>query len=296
MFNSLEEIKQFVDYSKTLDGCSLEHRNPQTIESLMPIWDWFYHHYFQVKTEGWEWVPSEGKLLVVGTHNGGLASPDMFMFMYDWFCRYGVERLAYGLMHPTVWKVAPEVAGMAVQCGAIKAQPKMAIKALQRHAAVLVYPGGAQDAFRPHKLRNQVYFAERKGFIKIALKEEVPILPIISHGAHDTLLVLGNFYEQMRQLHLSGLPWLFDIDPVVFPIYLGLPWGLGIGPLPNLPLPHPIYTRVCPPIIFERYGHEASQDRDYVDECYHLVKNKMQESLDQLIEKTRLSSPQNYNL
>jgi 1-acyl-sn-glycerol-3-phosphate acyltransferase len=133
-------------------------------------------------------------------------------------------------------------------------------------------------------MRNQIYFAGRKGFIKLALREEVPIVPMISHGAHDTLFVLGDFYEQAKQLHNWGiLPWLFDADPEVFPIYIGLPWGLAIGPLPNFPLPVQIHTRVCPPIVFERYGREAACDRNYVDVCYHQVLNQMQKELDELI-------------
>jgi 1-acyl-sn-glycerol-3-phosphate acyltransferase len=80
------------------------------------------------------------------------------------------------------------------------------------------------------------------------------------------------------------MPWLLDVDPEVFPIYLGLPWGLAIGPLPNIPLPVTIHTRVCPPIKFERYGREAARDRDYVDTCYNIVCKKMQQELDGLVQ------------
>lgn len=75
---------------------------------------------------------------------------------------------------------------------------------------------------------------------------------------------------------------MFDIDPQVFPIYFGLPWGLAVGPLPNIPLPLQITTRVCPPIYFPRYGEEASCARLYVQECYDLVVNTMQKELDLL--------------
>jgi 1-acyl-sn-glycerol-3-phosphate acyltransferase len=271
--------------SKTsrFDGFSLDDRNPELIQLLLPLYEFLYRYYFRVKSDGWEHLPTEGKMLVVGSHNGGLAAPDMLMFLYEWFRRYGTERLAYGLMHPTVWKVSPEIASIAVQCGAVQAHPKMAIAALRRNAAVLVYPGGAEDTFRPHYLRHKIYFAGRKGFIKIALREEVPIVPIISDGAHDTLVVLGDFYAQVKQLHEWGMPWLFGIDPVVFPVYLGLPWGVSFGPLPNLPLPVQIRTRVCKPIVFEKYGIEAARDRDYVDACYDRVTTEMQQELDRLV-------------
>lgn len=266
------------------DGWSLEERNPDVIKSWMPVWEWLYRYYFRVQTEGWHHIPPEGQMLIVGSHNGGSASPDTSMFMYDWFRRFGYERLAYGLMHPTGWKF-PGLARPAAQVGAVLAHPKMAIAALQRGAAVLVYPGGAEDMFRPYKLRNQIHLAGRKGFIKLALREEVPIIPIISHGAHDTLIILGDFYDQVRQLHEWGFPRLLDIDIGVFPIYLGLPWGLGIGPLPNIPLPVQIHTRVCAPIVFERYGRAAAGDRDYVNACYEKVCIQMQLELDDLIRR-----------
>lgn len=277
------------------DGWSLDLRDPKVLQSFMPLWEWAYHNYFRVQTDGWHHVLPEGKMLVVGSHNGGLATPDMFMFMYDWFCRQGFDRLTYGLMHPTVWDVFPEmVVRQAAQCGAVRAHPKMAIAALQRGATVLVYPGGPEDVFRPHHLRDKIYFAGRRGFIKLALRENAPILPIISYGAHDTLFVMADIYQQMRQLHEEwGMPWLFGIDPVVFPIYLGLPWGIAFGPWPNFPLPAQIHTRVCAPIAFERYGREAAGDRQYVNQCYQLVCTQMQQSLDQLIAEVgdRSNSP-----
>lgn len=264
------------------DGFSLEERDPQFIRSVMPLWDWFYRYYFRVKTDGWEHIPDAGRMLMVGSHNGGFAAPDMHMMMYDWFRRFGPERLVYGLAHRNVWKVMPFLAKSAVKCGAIQASPEMAIAALKKEAAVLVYPGGIQDVFRPYSQRDRIYFAGRKGFIKLALREETPIIPVISKGAHQTLIVLADLYKYFEQLHEAGMPWLLNIDPEILPIYLGLPWGVAIGPIPNFPLPVSIQTRVCPPITFERYGSDASHDDDYVDACYEKVRSIMQAELDGL--------------
>lgn len=257
-------------------------------ETFMPLWDWFYRHYFRATSDGWEHVPQNGRVLVVGSHNGGLASPDMFMLMYEWFVRYGTDRLAYGLAHHHVWTYFPSlITRMAAQSGAVMAHPKMAIAALQQDAMVLVYPGGGEDVFRPFSDRHRINLAGRKGFIKVALREGAPVLPVVSYGAHDSLIVLAEIYPFLRELHDRGMPWLFNIDPVVFPIYLGLPWGLAVGPLPNIPFPVQIHNRVCAPIIFERYGRAAANDRDYVDACYDRVEAAMQAELDQLVaEKT----------
>jgi 1-acyl-sn-glycerol-3-phosphate acyltransferase len=266
-------------------GWSLDERDPQVIKDFMPIWQWFYEYYFRVKTDGWEFMP-DGQVLLVGSHNGGLAAPDMTMMMYDWFRRFGTERLAYGLMHPIVWSVYEPMARFAAQTGAIRANPKMAIAAFERGASVLVYPGGAEDVFRPFCRRNKIEFAGRKGFIKLALRQKVPIVPLISKGAHETIIVLGDIYQFGKQLHEKGiLPWFFEPNPLtpeIFPIFLGLPWGITLGPLPNFPLPVTIHTRVCKPIIFDRYGEDAARDRRYVARCYYEVVTQMQQDLDRL--------------
>jgi 1-acyl-sn-glycerol-3-phosphate acyltransferase len=209
----------------------------------------------------------------------------MFTLMFDWFRRYGIDRPAYGLAHPGVWQHLGAISTQAVQSGAVIAHPKMAIAALQREAAVLVYPGGAEDVFRPYSQRHKIEFAGRRGFIKVALRERAPIVPVISVGAHESLIVLAELYPLIEQLHQRGMPWLFGIDPIVFPVYLGLPWGIGLGPLPNLPLPTTIHNRVCQPIEFARSGRTAANDREYVDSCYTLVEQQMQMELDRLVQE-----------
>jgi 1-acyl-sn-glycerol-3-phosphate acyltransferase len=269
---------------------SLDSRDPQSIRQLLPYWAWFYDHYFHVTTGGWHHIPTDEAVLLVGSHNGGLASPDLVMMMVDWFRRFGVDRPIHGLMHPKVWQVNPSLAQLAMKVGAIPAHPKLAIAALQKQATVLVYPGGAQDVFRLHSQRHRINLNNRKGFIKLALRQKVKIIPLISYGAHDTLIVLGDCYEQAQKFHRWGMPWLYNIDPEVFPIYLGLPWGVALGPLPNFPLPTPIHTQVCAPITFERYGKAAVRDRDYVDACYRQVEGEMQQALDLLAREKSSSS------
>lgn len=267
-----------------LDGWSLDDRDPEFLKAWLPIGEWFYRYYFRVTTSGWHHIPPQGKVLLVSSHNGGMASPDTSMFMVDWFRHFGVHRPTYALMHPSAWTL-PQLAHMGVKAGAVVAHPKMAIAALQRGASVLVYPGGAEDMFRPHSQRHKIHLAGRKGFIKLALREQVPIIPLVSLGAHDTLIILGDIYNQIKQLQKWGIIQDIPMDIGIFPLYLGFPWGLGIGPIPNFPVPVAIKTRVSSPIIFEKYGREAACDRTYVDACYERVRSQMQAELDALVEE-----------
>ena len=267
-------------------GWSLEKREPQFIDQLMPYWEWFYRYYFRVTTDGWHHIPTEEKVLLVSTHNGGLAFPDLWMMMYDWCRRFGTRRPVYGLMHPSAWQVESQLTNLFSKIGAIQANPYMAKAALDSGASVLVYPGAAQELFRHYTLGDRVDFAGRKGFIKLALREKVPIVPLISRGAHETLIVLGDCSEIVKQLQEWGMPKILNNQIDILPIYLGLPWGLALGAVPNIPFPTPIHTRVCEPILFEHYGREAALDRDYVDACYQLVISRMQQQLTLLFQQS----------
>ena len=103
-------------------GWTLSERDPEFIKSLMPIWEWLYNNYFHIQTSGWGRIPTKQKVLVVGSHNGGLAAPDMTMMMWEWFHRFGTEQPIYGLMHPTIWKTFPTVAKIVAKTGAVLAR------------------------------------------------------------------------------------------------------------------------------------------------------------------------------
>lgn len=263
-------------------GRTLADRNPQVIEQLMPLWDWLHRHYFRVTSEGWEQVPATEPILMVGSHNGGLGAPDMFMLMLEWYQRFGGERLAYGLMNAKMWQVYPGLARLAAQAGAIQADPKMAIAALQQGASVLVYPGGARDVFRPHAQRDRIFLNGNLAFIKLALRHNVPIVPVVSWGAHDTLRVLFDLYPLLEAWHQQGMPWPYGLDPEIWPVFLGWPWGIGVGPIPNLPWPEAIHLQIGKPIRFGRSGAEVTRDLAYVIACYDQVYQQMQQSLNQI--------------
>ncbi|MGQ9873247.1 hypothetical protein [Leptodesmis sp.] len=65
--------------STSVNGWSLDDRDPEVIRQLLPLLDWFYHDYFHVQTSGWEHIPATGRVLLIGSHNGGMVTPDLYM-------------------------------------------------------------------------------------------------------------------------------------------------------------------------------------------------------------------------
>ena len=122
------------------------------------------------------------------------------------------------------------------------ASPANARKALQSGAALLVYPGGDYEVHRPFWERNRVDFDGRKGFIRLALQEDVPIVPVVSIGGHETALFLS---RGERLARLLALDRMFRLK--VLPISLALPWGVNVGDmLGHIPLPAKITIETLP--------------------------------------------------
>jgi 1-acyl-sn-glycerol-3-phosphate acyltransferase len=234
-----------------------------------------FERYHDVHVDGWEHVP-EGPALCVANHNGGIMSPDMIALMLGWWRQFGPEAPTYGLAHDVPFSV-PGLRALLWKVGAVPAHPAHARVLLDGGAKVLVYPGGDLDAFRPHRRRHEVVFGERSGFVKIALRARVPVLPIVGAGAHEGFRVLSDGTWLVRAL---GLKRHTRIE--VLPFFLAMPWGLAVGPLPYVPLPVRMRLRILPPITWPELGPDAADDPATVARCREQVRAAMQHALDEL--------------
>jgi 1-acyl-sn-glycerol-3-phosphate acyltransferase len=253
----------------------LARRDPEAVAIATRLFGAALDAWYAPEVEGFEHLP-EGPCLVVGTHNGGNMAPDMFSLMVAFWQRVGPDYPSYGLAHDQVF-AWPLVGRMIALLGGVPADPKNAETLLRRGSTVLVYPGGDVDAFKPYADRHRVTFGGRSGFIKLALRAGVPILPVVSTGAHETFRVLTDGRSVARAL---GLKKLFRVE--VLPFILCLPWGVWVGPFEgHIPLPSKVHLKVLPPI---RLGHgpEAAGDRELVKSLAEEVRLTMQAGLDEL--------------
>src|SRR5947209_13771592 len=116
--------------------------------------------------------------------------------------------------------------------------------ALETGAALLVYPGGDYEVFRPSWERHKVDFGGRMGYVKLAREAGVPIVPVASVGGQEAALFLNRGQWLAKLLMADKLLRLKSV-----PILLGPPWGLVVGDMiPRLPLPAKIAIEVQDPI------------------------------------------------
>jgi 1-acyl-sn-glycerol-3-phosphate acyltransferase len=216
-------------------------------------------------------------VLLVGNHSGGNLTPDTTVFSLAFHAYFGVERPFHQLAHNLVLSL-PGL-GFLRKYGTVAASPANARKALRSGAAVLVYPGGDREVHRPSWQSGRVDFGDRKGYVRLALDQDVPIVPVVAIGGQETALFLSQGEWLSKALMLDKLLRL-----KVLPISLAAPWGLNIGDmLGHLPLPSKIVVEALPPI---RLREEFGEDPD-VDEVHAHVTRLMQETLDALSAERR---------
>jgi 1-acyl-sn-glycerol-3-phosphate acyltransferase len=266
------------DLKSVVDGSSepidwFERRDPEHIRRTLPGLKTIAEVYHRAEVRGLEKIPAEGPVLLVGNHSGGTLIADTFVFAQAFYEHFGPNRTFHQLAHDLVFKV-PGARALLSRWGTVPASPENMAKALDRDAALLVYPGGDHESYRPSWESTKVDFAGRKGFARLALEHDVPIVPVVAIGGQETALFLGQGRGLARRLRLDQAARL-----KVLPAVLGPPFGPTILDLPlRVPLPAKITVTVGQPInLRDRLGANAKPE-----DVYDLVTTNMQRTLTRL--------------
>jgi 1-acyl-sn-glycerol-3-phosphate acyltransferase len=255
----------------------LDERDPDFIRENLPGLWLAASLYFRAEVRGMHNIPAEGPVLIVGNHSGGNVTPDTLVFTLAFNTYFGVERRFYQLAHNLVLSM-PGLSWIR-KYGTVAASRENAHRALDTGAALLVYPGGDYEVHRPSWDSAKVNFAGRKGFLRLAIEKDVPVVPLVAIGGQETALFLS---RGERLAKLFQLDKMFRLK--VLPISLALPWGLNIGDMmSHLPLPAKITLEALPAIdLREEFGSKPD-----VDEVYDEVLTRMQGALTGLAAERR---------
>jgi 1-acyl-sn-glycerol-3-phosphate acyltransferase len=256
-------------------------RDPAFLRAARPVLERFAS-YFRPEVTGFERVPAQGPFLVVGNHSGGQMPPDLPVLLTAWWRERGEDEAVYALFHSAFLGI-PGLGSVMARAGAVEAGPTEAEAILRGGGILIDYPGGDHEVFRPWRDRNRIEFGGRLGVVRLALRTQVPVVPAVSVGAHETVIVLARGESLARRL---GMDQRFRIK--VMPLVFGPPFGLVPGGIPTWPLPAKITVELLEPIDWSsRYGPEAAEDLAVVRECYEELTSTMQSALDRLAGERR---------
>jgi 1-acyl-sn-glycerol-3-phosphate acyltransferase len=259
---------------------SLDGPDWSFVERQKYVWNPLIDYWFRMEVEGWEKLP-DPPALVIGIHSGAPFVWDAWTVGLQWWRRFGQARPLHGTAHDALM-ATPVLGGYFRRMGVLPAAPDSITSALAAGRDVALWPGGERDSLRPWTQRDEAVLAGRKGFIKLAIRSCVPIVPVATIGGPDSMPVLATGRRLAHWLALDRIARL-----KMFPIALQAPWGISPALLPEIPLPTKIRTAFQDPISLD-CDPDRAEDSDYVDAKYREVCASIQGGMDALARRRRL--------
>ncbi len=235
-----------VRYYQRGDEARLDLQDPRAIDRHIG-WMRLVARYFRYRVEGLERIPRDGPALLTLNHGPfPLDAPLLGMTVYD-----HQGRLPRALTDHLVFRM-PGMRELFTAVGAVDGRHETAAALLEAGNLVIVMPGGAPEAFKPSRRAYELYWRQRTGFARLAIAQQVPVVPAACIGIDELYTVPFDMFELGKKLSgIRSLP-------------LGLMWGLG--PLPRrVPLTHwigePVHPEVPPEAASDEEAVLAFRDR-----------------------------------
>ncbi len=225
-----------------------------------------WRRYFRFETEGFEVLRDTETSLIVGYH-GGPWTFDLWMLgdrMHD--------QLGYfprAVWH-WLWWAVPGLSHVVGDLGGLRGAPSPDeiddLRARGEH--LILAPGGMREAMRPFWDEGRVDLGDRRGYLRLALRHDLPIIPVVATGLDATFVGLNDGYRTSRCVFGRG-----DL-----PAWLAFGMG-GVWPL-ALPFPAKIRQRIGEPL---RLGAPpASDEEERLELAHERVATTLQAMLDDL--------------
>src|SRR3954454_24035790 len=158
------------------------------LEKQKPFWDFLMDRWFRMEVEGWEHLP-DSPVLLIGIHSGAPFVWDAWTVGIHWWRRFGNERPLHGTA-PDALMAAPGIGHYFRRMGVLPAAPDSIATALAGGRDVALWPGGEIDSLRPWTQRDRAILGGRTGFVKTAIRSQVPIVPVATVGGPDAMPVI----------------------------------------------------------------------------------------------------------
>jgi len=246
-------------------------RSEHMRELARRAFDPLYRHWFRAEWEGLEKIPSSGGALLIANHAGALP-PDAPVIMH------GVEselhRAVYGLADH-MFKTIPVVGTMWSRAGGVAAHPENAYRLLrEQRQLVLVFPEGTKGTGKLYSERYKLRRFGRGGFVEIAMRAGVPVVPIAVVGAEESMPTLVKFPALDRVL---GVPYV--------PLTANM---LMLGPLGAvLHFPAKFRLRVLDPVSFDVPPDQDRYSKSRVMDEAERIRLQLQETLYEMLRNRR---------
>ena len=246
-------------------------RSEHMRELARKLYDPIYRSWFRAEWEGLDKIPEHGGALLVANHAGAVPS-DAPVIMHG--IESELERPVYGLADH-LFKSLPVVGTLWSRVGGVVAHPDNAYRLLHdKRALVLVFPEGTKGTGKHVSERYRLRRFGRGGFVEIAMKAGVPVIPIAVVGSEEAMPIIAKINPLAKALNLPYVP----ITPQM----------LALGPLGLVaPLPAKFRLRVLDPIHFDVPAGQERYSKSKVMDAADDIRQRIQDQLFDMIRTRR---------
>ncbi len=230
-----------------------------------------YNNWFRVEWEGLEKIPRTGGALLVANHAGAIPS-DAPVIMHGIEVELG--RPVYG-MADFFFRGIPWFGTMWARVGGVPAHPDNALRLLHDQGQLaLVFPEGTKGPSKTYNDRYRLRRFGRGGFVEIAMRAGVPVIPIAVVGAEESMPIVFRLPSVARAL---GVPYV--------PVTANM---LAFGPLGLLAyFPSKFKLRVLDPVSFDVPSGQERYSKSRVMDEAEKIRADMQETLYDMLRERR---------
>jgi 1-acyl-sn-glycerol-3-phosphate acyltransferase len=235
------------------------------------LYDPFYRRWFRAEWEGLEKIPSDGGALLVANHAAAIPS-DAPVIMHG--IETELERPVYGLADQ-LFKTMPVIGTVWSRVGGVVAHPDNAYRLLrEQKQLVLVFPEGSKGPGKHYSERYRLRRFGRGGFVEIAMRAGVPIVPIAVVGAEESMPII---FKSNTLAKLTRLPYA----PITANLALLGPAGALVY------FPAKFKLKVLDPVSFDVPPDQERYSRSRImDESEH-IREQIQAALYQMLRERK---------
>jgi 1-acyl-sn-glycerol-3-phosphate acyltransferase len=235
------------------------------------LYDPVYRHWFRVEWEGLEKIPDTGGALLVANHAGAVPS-DAPAIMHGIETELG--RPIYGLAD-NYFRTIPVVGTLWNRLGGLPAHPDNAYRLLREQGQlVLVFPEGAKGPAKTYDERYRLRRFGRGGFVEIAMRAGVPVVPIAVVGAEESMPTVVRIPSAAKVL---GVPY--------FPLTANMLVGGPLGALAYFPAKFKL--KVLDPVHFDVPAGQERYSRSRIMDESETIRDTIQVALYDMLRARR---------
>ena len=239
-------------------------RSEHIRELARRLYDPIYRYWFRAEWDGLVKIPRHGGALLVANHAAAIPS-DAPVIMHG--IEKEIGRPVYGLAD-YLFRSLPVIGTMWSRTGGVPAHPDNAYRLLrEQQQLVAVFPEGTKGSGKLYRDRYQLRRFGRGGFVEIAMRAGVPIIPIAVVGAEESMPTL---WKSAALAKATGLPY--------FPVTANM---LAFGPLlgPLLYFPAKFKLKVLDPVTIDVPPDQERYSRSRIMDEAEAIRVALQETL-----------------